>query len=73
MKCNVGGMDRTLRIIIGVALIVLALMVPMSLIWQLLLFAIAAVALITATIKFCPANALFGLNSCAAADKEPNG
>jgi len=72
MKCNVGGMDRTLRIIVGIILIVVALLVPLSLVWQVLLFVIAAVALVTASIRFCPANALFGLNSCAIASKEPN-
>ena len=70
MKCNVGGIDRILRIVVGAALIIVALLVPMSLIFQLILFAVAAVALVTAMVRFCPANALFGLNSCAIPDRE---
>lgn len=70
MKCNVGGIDRIARLFLGVVLIALALLIPMSLTVQVVVLIIAAVALVTAAVRFCPANALLGLNSCPMADKE---
>jgi hypothetical protein len=65
MKCNVGGMDRIGRIILGIVLLLVALLVPtLGTSLKILLFVIAAIALVTAVIRFCPANALLGLNSC---------
>jgi hypothetical protein len=64
MQCNVGGVDRTGRIVIGIVLLLLGLLAPMSVGWKVLVFVLAAVALITATIRFCPANYLLGINTC---------
>lgn len=69
MLCNVGGVDRTLRAVIGVALIIFGLLVPMTLIWQILVFVVAAILLVTAIMRFCPASAIFGINTCANAQK----
>lgn len=59
MKTNVGGLDRFLRVIVGVALIVSALMgyfTPWG--W------IGVVPLATALVGWCPAYVPFGINSC---------
>lgn len=65
MKCNVGGMDRTGRIVAGIVLLVLGLLLPsLEMIWRIVILLLAAIALVTAIIRFCPANALFGINSC---------
>lgn len=64
MKCNVGGVDRSARIVIGVALVIVGLFVPMNPAWQTVLFILAAIALVTAIVGFCPANALIGVNTC---------
>lgn len=64
MKCNVGGVDRSARIVIGVALVVVGLFVPMNPAWQTVVFVLAAIALVTAIVGFCPANALIGINTC---------
>ena len=58
MKKNVGSIDRTLRIIAGVALIGWALYA------QNWLGAIGAIPLFTGLIGWCPAYLPFGLSSC---------
>ena len=60
MKVNVGTVDRVVRIIIGLVLIALVFVGPHTP-WGW----IGIVPLATALIGFCPAYALFGLNTCA--------
>lgn len=59
MKLNVGGADRVLRIVVGLALIgaTLAGMLP---VWGW----IGVVPLLTGIFKFCPPYAIFGLSTC---------
>ncbi|CAI8232080.1 MAG: Uncharacterised protein [Marinobacterium sp. xm-d-530] len=59
MKCNVGGMDRALRIIVGLILIGLAFTGTVGN-WGY----IGVVPLLTGLFGFCGAYTLFGLNSC---------
>ena len=59
MKSNVGGIDRALRIVAGVALIGLAATGSVGL-WGW----IGIIPLATGLIKFCPLYAVLGLNSC---------
>jgi disulfide bond formation protein DsbB len=63
MKCNVGGMDRTARLVVGVILVLAGLLAPVTMPWRILLFIIAAIALVTATVRYCPANAVLGINT----------
>lgn len=58
MKANVGTIDRVLRIVIGLALIGVA--VSGVSVWGW----IGVVPLATGLFKFCPAYTLFGLNTC---------
>lgn len=64
MKCNVGGADRAFRFVIGAALVAVGLLVPMSEGLRIAAFVVAAIALITAVIRFCPANAILGIDTC---------
>lgn len=64
MNCNVGGIDRMARIIGGLIVLAIGIVVPMATLWQTLLLIIGTVALVTGIIRFCPANALFGINTC---------
>lgn len=64
MKCNVGGLDRSARIVIGVLLLLVGIFAPLNSAWQTVVFVIAAIALVTAAIGFCPANAIVGINTC---------
>jgi hypothetical protein len=59
MKQNVGGMDRTIRIIVGLGLISLVFIGPQT-VWGW----IGVVPLATAIIGWCPPYALLGINTC---------
>jgi len=66
MTRNVGGKDKTARIILGVVLIGIALLVSVSAVMQIVLFVIAAIALVSAFVGFCPLNQALGINTCDA-------
>jgi hypothetical protein len=70
MKSNVGGMDRIGRIVLGVVLLIVALAAPVSTMWQIVLLVVAAIALVTAAVRFCPANALLGIDTCKTEEKK---
>jgi hypothetical protein len=59
MKTNVGGIDRILRIVLGVALIALTLTGTIG-VWGW----IGVVPLLTAAIGFCPLYTVLGFSSC---------
>ena len=59
MKFNVGSTDRALRIIVGLVLIGLAATGTVG-IWGW----IGVLPLLTGIFKFCPAYAIFGMNTC---------
>jgi hypothetical protein len=58
MTCNVGSIDRIIRILAGLALIAWALMGGPVWAW------IGVVPLATGVFKFCPAYSLIGMNTC---------
>lgn len=60
MKMNVGGMDKVVRIVAGVALLGMGLAGVLPL-W---LGLIGIVPLATGLLGWCPAYTLFGLNTC---------
>jgi hypothetical protein len=68
MKANVGTIDRILRIVAGLALIVLAATGVIGL-WGW----IGTVPILTGTTRFCPAYLPFGFSTCkkATAPEEP--
>lgn len=70
MKCNVGGIDRTGRIVIGVVLLIVGLAAPIEMTWRIVALVIAAIALVTAIVRFCPANATLGINTCEGEGKK---
>ncbi|MDA0189779.1 MAG: DUF2892 domain-containing protein [Proteobacteria bacterium] len=59
MKSNVGGIDKILRIVVGIVLIALAAMNVIGL-WGW----IGIVPLLTGLMGWCPAYTLFGMNTC---------
>lgn len=59
MKANVGGIDRVLRIVVGLALIAWVLFASGP-VWAW----IGVLPLATGLINFCPAYSIFGINSC---------
>jgi len=61
MKTNVGGIDRFLRIVIGVGVISLVFILEGSLKW---LGLVGLVPLLTGLFGYCPVYALLGISSC---------
>lgn len=64
MKVNVGGADRILRIVVGLALILLALSGQIG-VWGW----IGVVPLATGLLRTCPLYSVFGLNTCPLSQK----
>ena len=61
---NVGGIDKYLRIAVGIVLIALVFVGPQSALgW------IGVVPLVTGLLGFCPLYKLFGLNTCSISHK----
>ena len=58
MKANVGGIDRILRIVVGLALVAWAIMGGPVWAW------IGVVPLGTGLFGFCPIYPLLGMNTC---------
>jgi len=59
MKSNVGGIDRILRIVVGLALVAWAVMGGPVWAW------IGIVPIATGTLGWCPAYLPFGISTCA--------
>ena len=59
MKFNVGGVDRILRIVIGLVLIALAATGTVGW-WGWL----GVIPLLTGVVRFCPLYSLVGMNNC---------
>ncbi|AGG32928.1 Putative transmembrane protein [beta proteobacterium CB] len=59
MKCNVGGIDRILRISVGIVLVALAANGVVGW-WGW----IGLIPMATGIFRFCPAYPLLGINSC---------
>lgn len=63
MAANVGGIDRTLRIVVGIALLCLFFVLEgNSRYWGL----VGLVPLLTGLFRFCPLYTVIGVNSCPA-------
>jgi hypothetical protein len=64
MTCNVGGIDRVLRIIVGLVLISLVFIgdriIGQNVVWGW----IGVVPLVTGIFKFCPAYTWIGVKTC---------
>jgi hypothetical protein len=60
MKRNVGGMDRTLRVAAGIALLAFGILAEGPWHWVGLL---GAVVLVTGLVRVCPAYTLLGLST----------
>lgn len=58
MKTNVGGIDKILRIVVGIALVAWAILGGPVWAW------IGVLPIITGVMGWCPAYTLIGLNTC---------
>ncbi len=66
MKANVGGMDKILRIVVGLVLLSLILILEGNTRWWGL---VGIVPLVTGLFNFCPLYSLLGINTCPLKDK----
>jgi len=64
---NEGTVDRVIRIVLGIALAAVAVAGAVSLPWLYIVWVVAAIALVTGVVGFCPLYALFRVNTKPAA------
>ncbi len=64
MKANVGGMDRVIRVVGGLALLAAGAMDMIAAPWGLIAIGAGAIFVLTAVISFCPLYALIGIRTC---------
>ena len=66
MKANVGGVDKVLRIVVGLGLLSLILILEGNARWWGL---VGLIPLLTGLVNFCPLYTLFGFSTCPVKDK----
>jgi len=69
MPKNVGGMERAIRLVVGITLLVLAFLHVVTGTLAIAAYVIGAIALVTGLIRFCPLWSVFGINTCSTAHK----
>ena len=60
---NVGGVDRRVRIILGLLFLSIGLFGDLGTVGKTISFVLAAVGLVTGFVNYCPLNSLLGINS----------
>jgi hypothetical protein len=65
MKPNVGGLDRALRIIAGLALLIVGIFIIKSSGWMIASIVIGSVLFLTGLFRFCAMYLLCGRDSCS--------
>ena len=73
MSRNVGGMDRIIRLILGVVLLCLALLHVVAGTMAIVAYVVAAIALVTGIVGWCGAWSLLGINTCEAKQAKAGG
>ena len=64
MKTNMGGLDRTVRIIVALVIGVLTFAGVLHGTLAIILLIFAVVFVLTSFVSFCPVYALFGISTC---------
>lgn len=63
MTYNVGGFDRAVRILLGIVLVILGLVHVLTGGFAIAGYVVGTIAFVTGVARFCPAWALFGINT----------
>jgi Inner membrane protein YgaP-like, transmembrane domain len=66
MSYNVGGIDRVIRIVLGFVLLGLAFFHVLVGTLAIIAYVLGGIVFLTGVVRFCPAWAAFGINTCAA-------
>jgi hypothetical protein len=64
MTCNVGGVERPIRIVIGIVLLGIGAFAALPVEAMAVLLVVGTIALVTGAIGYCPLWMLLGLNTC---------
>jgi Protein of unknown function (DUF2892) len=64
MTCNVGGVERPIRIVIGILVIALGAFASLPPIGTAIALVVGTIALVTGAIGYCPLWALLRMNTC---------
>lgn len=64
MTCNVGGIERPIRIVAGLLLIAVGALAGLSSMGMGIALTVGVVLLVTGAIQYCPLTALLGINTC---------
>jgi hypothetical protein len=64
MTCNVGGIERGIRLIVGIGLLALGAFSDLPAAGTAVVLLIGTVAVLTGAIGFCPLWKLLGINTC---------
>ena len=69
MKKNMGTIDRLLRILVAIAIIILYYFGTVSGTLAVILLVVAGIFILTSFISFCPLYTLFGIKTCKVPEK----
>ena len=64
MICNVGGIERPIRILLGIFMLGIGAFANLSLLGTAIALMLGAIALVTGVIEYCPLWTLLGVNTC---------
>jgi uncharacterized membrane protein HdeD (DUF308 family) len=64
MTCNVGGIERPIRIVVGVILLAVGAFAGFPPVGTGVAMVVGTIALVTGAIGYCPAWSLLGVNTC---------
>lgn len=67
MTCNVGGIERPIRIVVGVLALGIGAFAGLPPVGAGIAFVVGTIALVTGAIGFCPLWTLLGINTCPTA------
>ncbi|MGL1884915.1 MAG: DUF2892 domain-containing protein [Reichenbachiella sp.] len=70
MKKNIGKVDKAIRLIMSIAMIVAYFMLSLSPIWGIVLIGSGATLILTVVMNWCPMCALLGINTCEVSPKK---
>jgi len=63
MKKNVGSVDKVIRLVLALIIIILAFVHVITGIWAIVLLILSAVLILTSLFSYCPLYVPFGINT----------
>ncbi|HXH85766.1 MAG TPA: DUF2892 domain-containing protein [Nitrospira sp.] len=70
MTCNVGGIERPIRIVVGIGLLGVGAFAGLPVEATAATLVVGTIALVTGAIGYCPLWMLLGLNTCPTAPSQ---